>query len=74
MESTHLIMHPDFRSSTNLVEEKYRSGKRRNDLCLIKMEHNNGNSQSRINKDNFPDIPCRLSEPIDINKVILLLL
>ena len=74
MESTHLIMHPEFTSSYNLVEEKYRSGKSRNDLCLIKMEHSYDNTQSRMNKHNFPDIPCRLPEPIDMNEVILLLL
>ena len=70
MESTHLIMHPDFKSSNNLVEEKYRSGKRRNDLCLIKMEHND-NTRSRINNLNFPDIPCRMAESLDMNKVTL---
>ena len=67
-------MHPNYISSNNLAQEKYRSGKSRNDLCLIKMEHSNGNTQSRLNKHNFSDIPCRLSEPIDINEVILLFL
>ena len=73
MESTHLIMHPDFKPSNSLVQEQYRYGKRRNDLCIIKIEHND-DTRSRINNLNFPDIPCRLSEPLDMDKVKIKLL
>ena len=64
INSTHLIKNPDFKSSKNLVQEKFRKGKSRNDLCLIKFEHND-QTKAQINNQNFPNIPCRMKKPLE---------
>ena len=61
MESTHIIKHPEYVKEKELKPEKNRAGHRRNDICLIKMEHNE-ETRNKITSDFFPDIPCRLKK------------
>ena len=72
MESTHLMLHPEYIAGKDLVGEKFRPGKRRNDVCLIKMEHNE-KTRSYMTIKNFPSIPCRLEPQDDINEVKILI-
>ena len=67
--SSHLIVHPEYISTYDekfTSSEKFRPGKKRNDVCLIKMEHD------ETTKSFMPDkTPCRLTPPIssDFQKV-----
>ena len=68
MKSTHLMIHPEYISNKKLVDEKFRPGKQRNDVCLIKMEHDE-TTRSYMSEQNFPGTPCRLKPINDFEKV-----
>ena len=70
LESTHLMVHPDYIPSRDLVDERFRPGKKRNDVCLIKMEHD-ATTLSYMSAQNFPGTPCRLEPVEDFEKVLL---
>ena len=68
MKSTHLMIHPEYIQSKDVVDENFRLGKQRNDVCLIKMEHDE-TTRSHMSVQNFPGTPCRLKPITDAEKV-----
>ena len=62
------MVHPEYISNNKLVGEKFRPGKQRNDVCLIKLEHDK-TSLSYMTVQNFPGTPCRLKPTKDLEKV-----